>query len=256
MIKFFRRIRKQLLSENKFSKYVFYALGEILLVVIGILIALSINHWNSGRIDSNKELTYLERLKTDVSNQIEILESISKFCEREAVLADSILSDFKREKDFRKIGDLDKRLGSIMYSIGISKANTTFIELSSTGQLNLIKSAEIRSKTMGFYNNIDGIETMILGNRDNVYYPNVFPVFLEVIDLNAQNFFPSEKGLTTNFHTKDMDERMEARIEIPDLQRKLLNSISLVIMINKTIKSSTQQATVEGEELLARIEVD
>jgi len=43
MLKFFRRIRQELLSENHFSKYLLYALGEILLVVIGILIALQVN---------------------------------------------------------------------------------------------------------------------------------------------------------------------------------------------------------------------
>ncbi|MGB0916573.1 MAG: DUF6090 family protein [Flavobacteriales bacterium] len=49
MIKFFRKIRQQLLSENKFSKYLIYALGEIVLVVIGILIAMQINNWNEQR---------------------------------------------------------------------------------------------------------------------------------------------------------------------------------------------------------------
>jgi hypothetical protein len=46
MVKFFRKIRQKLLSENKFSKYFIYAIGEIVLVVIGILIALQINNWN------------------------------------------------------------------------------------------------------------------------------------------------------------------------------------------------------------------
>ena len=46
MIKFFRKIRQKLLSENKFSKYLLYAIGEIILVVIGILIALQINNQN------------------------------------------------------------------------------------------------------------------------------------------------------------------------------------------------------------------
>ena len=46
MIKFFRRIRQRLLAENKISKYLLYAIGEIVLVVIGILIALQINNWN------------------------------------------------------------------------------------------------------------------------------------------------------------------------------------------------------------------
>jgi hypothetical protein len=48
MIKFFRHIRQQILSENKFSKYLLYAVGEIVLVVIGILIAVSINNWKQS----------------------------------------------------------------------------------------------------------------------------------------------------------------------------------------------------------------
>ncbi len=46
MISFFRKLRQQLIVENRFSKYLTYAIGEIFLVVIGILIALSINNWN------------------------------------------------------------------------------------------------------------------------------------------------------------------------------------------------------------------
>ncbi|MEN2281330.1 DUF6090 family protein [Algoriphagus sp. SE2] len=49
MIKFFRKIRYNLMSENNTSKYVKYAIGEIVLVVIGILIALQINNWNESR---------------------------------------------------------------------------------------------------------------------------------------------------------------------------------------------------------------
>ncbi len=52
MIKFFRKIRQQLLTENKFSKYLMYAIGEIILVVIGILIALYINNLNTEKQDS------------------------------------------------------------------------------------------------------------------------------------------------------------------------------------------------------------
>lgn len=48
MIKFFRKIRQRMFTENKFGKYLIYAIGEIILVVIGILIALQINNWNEG----------------------------------------------------------------------------------------------------------------------------------------------------------------------------------------------------------------
>ncbi len=61
MIKFFRHIRKRLLTENKLSKYLLYAIGEIVLVVIGILIALQINNWNTSKIESkNKEIDFYQ----------------------------------------------------------------------------------------------------------------------------------------------------------------------------------------------------
>lgn len=68
MIKFFRKIRQSLLHDNKFSKYLLYAIGEILLVVIGILIALQINTWNEWRKDRIKE----ENILHDLAKNIEI----------------------------------------------------------------------------------------------------------------------------------------------------------------------------------------
>jgi len=61
MIKFFRKIRQNLLIENKTGKYFKYAIGEIILVVIGILIALQINNWNENRKHKNKKHKYIQR---------------------------------------------------------------------------------------------------------------------------------------------------------------------------------------------------
>ena len=55
MIKFFRKIRQKLLSDSKFSQYLIYAIGEIVLVVIGILIALQIDNWNTQRFERKAE---------------------------------------------------------------------------------------------------------------------------------------------------------------------------------------------------------
>jgi uncharacterized membrane protein YgaE (UPF0421/DUF939 family) len=60
MIKFFRKIRKRMLTENRFSKYLIYAIGEIVLVMIGILLALQINNWNEHRKDQIKEQVILK----------------------------------------------------------------------------------------------------------------------------------------------------------------------------------------------------
>jgi len=53
MLRFFRTLRQRLLTENKFSRYLLYAVGEILLVMIGILLALQVNNWNNNRIDAS-----------------------------------------------------------------------------------------------------------------------------------------------------------------------------------------------------------
>ena len=74
MIKFFRHIRQRLLAESKFSKYVVYAIGEIVLVVIGILIALQINNWNEKRKLAAYEEILLSQLRQDLKRNVEDLE--------------------------------------------------------------------------------------------------------------------------------------------------------------------------------------
>ncbi|AGC78075.1 hypothetical protein LX97_03161 [Nonlabens dokdonensis] len=77
MIKFFRKIRQNLLSEGKTGKYFKYAIGEIVLVVIGILIALSINNLNEQRKANIKEQAILKRLEKEfISNRKQLLDKI------------------------------------------------------------------------------------------------------------------------------------------------------------------------------------
>ncbi|WP_297690693.1 DUF6090 family protein [uncultured Eudoraea sp.] len=74
MIKFFRKIRQNLLSEGKTGKYFKYAVGEIVLVVIGILIALQINTWNGEKKDRAYELKMLTEVKSTLEKDIEYFE--------------------------------------------------------------------------------------------------------------------------------------------------------------------------------------
>ncbi|NNK17563.1 MAG: hypothetical protein HKP49_00260, partial [Maribacter sp.] len=78
MIKFFRKIRQQLLTENKFSKYLLYAIGEIVLVVIGILIALSINNWNERKKAKVIEKELLQQFHAELNLDIEQIENTIK----------------------------------------------------------------------------------------------------------------------------------------------------------------------------------
>jgi hypothetical protein len=66
MIKFFRKIRQKTLTENKFGKYLTYAIGEIILVVIGILIAIQINDWNNNRIEKESDSQLIGAIITDL----------------------------------------------------------------------------------------------------------------------------------------------------------------------------------------------
>jgi hypothetical protein len=88
VIKFFRKIRHKLLTENKFSKYTVYAVGEIILVVIGILIALSINNWNEWRKNSKTLEGYLIFLIEDIQSDKNQLNKLIQ--EREASLISTI----------------------------------------------------------------------------------------------------------------------------------------------------------------------
>src|SRR6056297_3325216 len=74
MIKFFRKIRQKLLTENKLSKYFLYAIGEIILVVFGILIALQINNWNERQKDFAKEQLILKQLRSEYTSNLNQLD--------------------------------------------------------------------------------------------------------------------------------------------------------------------------------------
>jgi hypothetical protein len=99
MIKFFRKIRQNLLMENKTGKYFKYAIGEIVLVVIGILIALQINNWNENRKAKIIEIVLLENLKNDLTlDTLDINFNIkyhSSFINEEKKLLNFLTSDLE-----------------------------------------------------------------------------------------------------------------------------------------------------------------
>ena len=133
MLKVFRRIRRQLLSENRFSKYLVYAAGEIFLVVVGILIALQINTANDKRKEQNVTQIYLAGLRGDAQNDVERLAFFINKSERYVQKSDSIFSLVKINKN-----SLD--------GVGIFRAtyfikNDTYQEIIANGHLKLLPNA-------------------------------------------------------------------------------------------------------------------
>lgn len=74
MISFFRKIRQKLLSQNQVTRYLAYAIGEIFLVMIGILLALQVNNWNEERILANTQTKQLRLIRQEMSNNLFLLE--------------------------------------------------------------------------------------------------------------------------------------------------------------------------------------
>lgn len=94
MIRRFAGIRRQLLAEKRFARYLRYATGEIVLVVIGILIALQINNWNDARKDRARELEYLHNVRDDVGTNIAQMDEYLQTRTGEIAAAQRILAHF------------------------------------------------------------------------------------------------------------------------------------------------------------------
>ena len=110
MIKFFRQIRQRLLSENRLGKHLLYAVGEIVLVVIGILIALSINNWNETRQNKAFEQETLAQIQANLVKDKATLELINVNFKRAVTSTNKILQSKwdQQDKDSLKfwLGDI------------------------------------------------------------------------------------------------------------------------------------------------------
>ena len=160
MIKFFRKIRQKLLSENKVSKYLIYAIGEVILVVIGILIALQINNWNQKNIDRDYELTMLQEvnvaLEKDISgieSQLEYLEKVKQSARKLAIIQNEPLypedSLYYHFEVVRKGG------------IGFSINSSPYESLKSSG-LDKVSNPELRNNISYLYEiRLSGIDFWI-----------------------------------------------------------------------------------------------
>jgi len=164
MIKFFRKIRRNLLSDGKTGKYFKYATGEILLVVIGILIALSINNWNEDRKNRLKEAVYLEGIKTDLEWDIKYLDFLIPFNNtriKEYASLDSVVklrSDKIFEIEFSEIFDLSNQTGTFYPRSG---AYSSLINENSAG---LIQNRELLANIKFLYD-IEYVRASLLGQE-------------------------------------------------------------------------------------------
>ena len=143
MLKLFRKIRQRLVKENKFSKYLLYAIGEIILVMVGILLALQVNNWNNNRADRNQEVKYLNNIQLDLQKDLKSLAFQINFRREKNKSTETVLAHINGTP----ISDISEVTKNVVHTImeeRFTPNNTTFTELSNSGNLNLISNDAIK----------------------------------------------------------------------------------------------------------------
>lgn len=133
-----------MLSENKFSKYLIYALGEILLVVIGILIALKINNWNQNRIERNKESNYIENINKEFLLNKRQLDSVTFYHHKVYINATKILNLMPIDIETVNKDSLSFYISETFYHHTFNPQQTSVNSLTNTSSFEIISNLELR----------------------------------------------------------------------------------------------------------------
>ena len=155
MIKFFRHIRKSLLTQGKTTKYFKYAIGEIILVVIGILIALQINNWNENRKLNEQRKELISNLITDFTDTNEALASIIKKKEDELNKMNSFIKIIDNETQTISVDSL-RKIAVVFFAESNFKPNiSSYNEAVSSGDFKLLKSRSLAKYIDRFFEGAD-----------------------------------------------------------------------------------------------------
>lgn len=155
MIKFFRKIRQKLLTENKFGKYLIYAIGEILLVVIGIIIAVSLGEWRQKVNERNEILIYYNDLASDLQQDKAQLNELIRVYEKSSL---GLVAEIdKLQLDSYNQDSLYK--GFLNWNVygSTNKFNpqvATYTEIISNGKLKLINDKSLKLQLLKLYTDI------------------------------------------------------------------------------------------------------
>lgn len=176
MIKFFRRIRKSLLTENKTARYFKYAVGEIFLVVIGILIALHINNWNQERQLKNEEKIILKNIHTEfLENKKTLLLGLDEN-KQGSNASLTLLNLVGQKRQFIQQHNLDSLMYVMLETGSFRPSENTISDLLQSGKLQLIKNEKLKSLLYKWTRNLK--KTDITYNRVELKIDNELVPYL------------------------------------------------------------------------------
>ncbi|NVJ85119.1 MAG: hypothetical protein HWE15_02380 [Algoriphagus sp.] len=184
MISFFRKIRQKLLSQNRVTRYLVYALGEIFLVVIGILIALQVNIWNENRKDRALEKNYLLGIAENLDSDIKELERL--------IVDDSLLlngyTNLVRAFSDKAYKSNPKALIETIFKIQLVNSyegnHIVFDDLNSSGSTYLVQSDSLRYHLLEYYNQSE----VLITSEQELHNPGI-------LELRKELFITDEVGI-------------------------------------------------------------
>ncbi|WP_339755068.1 hypothetical protein [uncultured Winogradskyella sp.] len=144
MIKLFRKIRQDLITENKFSKYILYAIGEIILVVIGILIALQINVWNQNRLAVNEEQAILKNMHTEFLQNRESLKVAVLGSEAASNSGKILFNLIGKQREEIKKHNIDSLFFISLDTGSFRPSENTISDLLQSGRLQILKNSNLK----------------------------------------------------------------------------------------------------------------
>ncbi len=250
MIKFFRKIRQKMIKENKFSKYLIYAIGEIALVVIGILIALQINNNNDIRKERQKELRYLENIKSDLVVNIDEMNSYIKTRIDQIEAAKRILEYFEG----KPLTDLEafNADGLSLYSWQrFYQNNNTFNELVNSGNLALLTNEGIKKRLL----DIELLNKKYKAEEDhfrfdtenNLYKPIYATMDLNPMINNGEYYFSKGKS---GSHKPFVDDIFVDFLKNTNIK----NGFVLAVLEFTTLNGKMQNMIEESKHLIKAID--
>ncbi|RKE92146.1 DUF6090 family protein [Ichthyenterobacterium magnum] len=210
MIKFFRKIRQKMLIESKFSKYLLYAIGEIVLVVIGILIALQINNSNNKKIETQREFKYLTNIKLDLKKDVENLEYSIDFRQKKSLGIEKII----RQINGQPIQDLNETTYNVINTLNQERfqpSNVTYNDLVNSGNMNLISNDSIKiylfELSLHYQQNLFNIE-----HETAEYEENTSKSILKLVDIERMKpvFLGKKTAEQVNISEKDFKTLFES----------------------------------------------
>ena len=166
MIKFFRKFRQNLLLEGKTGKYLKYAIGEIVLVVIGILIALQINNWNENRKNKIAEGDYYCRILDDFELNEKLIDENYELTTNRIKLTKELIKDLNNMPNDRS-SILNKFVVALRHDVS-TPSNITFDDLTSSGQLKLLTDIKLKNRLIHHSTFLNNTLNLLTENRNEV----------------------------------------------------------------------------------------